>query len=256
MMIVKKKHPAGLLMVMLFSFMLSVQVFAYTYPPVWTDPDSGYGVFIDDQADLLTDTEEKSLAEVMSGVAKYCNAVFFTSPVAVTPERICEQYYLANFGSRVNGVMFYIDPEWLYIYSEGEAYDVIGGKWADIITDNVYTYCNPGNYLRCSIDTFTQIHNVLEGKSVPRPMKYICNAILGLLLGFFICYLVVSRMSKLKETGDAELIKASDHSCELSGVTGTLVSSNRIYSPRSSGGHGHGGGHGGGHHGGGGGHRH
>ncbi len=249
-----KKAFFTLLFVMIFTLGLSVVVFAGD--PVWTNPETGYGVYIDDDGNFLTDSEEKALVEIMTKVTDYCNAVFYTSPVPAEPGRACERYYLQNFGGYVNGVVFYIDPQWLYVYSEGEAYDILGDEWADTITDNVYTYCNPGNYLRCCVDAFSQIVDVLEGKSVPRPMKYACNIILGLLLGFFICYIIVSRMSKLKEASDKELINASDHACELAGISTALVSQNRIYSPRRSGhgGGGHGGG--GGHHGGGGGHRH
>jgi len=220
---------------------------------LYVNPSTHYGVYIDDRWGILTPSETKALAKSMESVTEYGNAVFLTEDRSYSPGGYCESYYLCFFGEEVNGVLFYIDPEWLYIYSEGDCNDAIGKKYADIITDNIYTYCKPGSYLRCSVDAFSQIHDVLEGKRVPQPMKYACNTILGLLIAFFITFLYVYKKSRLQVATDKLMLKGGDTFCNVSDVHSVMTNHTKVYSPRSSGGSGHGGG--GGHHGGGGGHR-
>ncbi len=228
--------------------------------PKYVNPDTHYGVYIDERWGIMTSAEKEALAETMKGITEYGNAVFLTEGNTYDPGSYCESYYLSYFGPEVNGVLFYIDPEWLYIYSEGDCNDALGKKYGDIITDNVYTYCNPGNYLRCCVDAFTQIHNVLEGKRVPQPMKYACNIILGLLIAFFITFVIVYKKSRLKPATDQIMLKGGDSFCNVSDVHSMMTDHTRVYSPRSSGSGGHHGGggghHSGGHRGGGGGHRH
>lgn len=227
----------------------------------YENPSTGYGVYVDDRWGILNKAELDALAGSMESVTEYGNAVFLTEGTTYNPDSYCESYYLSFFGKEVNGVLFYIDPEWLYIYSEGDCYDAIGKKYGDIITDNIYTYCKPGSYLRCSVDAFTQIHDVLEGKRVPQPMKYACNTILGLLIAFFITFLYVYKRSKLQMATDKLMLKGGDTFCNVSDVHSVMTNHTKVYSPRSSGSGGGGGGRGGrggggGHRGGGGGHRH
>ncbi len=242
------------MMLMVLSITLSTGISTVWGQSVYSNPDTGYLVEIDDRGGLLTEAEIKSLTEIMIKITEYGNAVFYTEDGDLNAGQACEDYYLDRFGAYNSGVMFYIDPDELYIYSEGDIYDVLGDRWARTITDNVYSYCYPGTFLQCCVDTYTQILNVLEGKRVPQPMKYICNIILGLFMGFFICYMMVERRSTLSATPDRELIKATRRSCELMDANSTMVSRTKTYSPRSSGGSGGGGRGGGGHSGGGGGH--
>ena len=227
---------------------------------LYENPDTGFGVFIEDFSDLLTDEEEKELAEAMRSTTVYGNAILYTHDATPDAGSFCEDYYVGIYGANVSGVVFYIDPEYIYLYSEGEMYDVLGTRWADTIMDNVYTYANGDTYLKCCKDVFSQVNDVMEGKRVPQPMKYIGNALLGLLIAFFACFIILERRSTLRE---APVVPGgTDSSFILSGTAAQLVSETKTYSPRSSGSSGsrhRSGGHrsgGGGHRGGGGGHRH
>lgn len=253
------------LMAGLVWLLFPVKGFAAETEAEYVNESTGYGVYIDDGADLLTDTEEKSVMEIMKPITEYGNIIYLTTErhnYAETGEYV-EKYYLSNFGPRVSGIVYCIDNDlgYDYVYSEGDAYDIVGRSFALTITDNVYMYSTNKQWCEGASAAFTLIYDVLEGKRIAQPMKYICNALLALLLGFLICFLIVNSKSKLKSASAAELVEGSMRAVKFEGVEIQHINQTRRYSPKSSssgggGSHGGGGGGGGGHHGGGGGHAH
>lgn len=225
--------------------------------------DSGnvlYDVIIEDDADLLTDEEEDMLSFTMEDIAVYGNVAFKTiDENDTTTERYIENYYSTLFGSR-SGIVFMIDMDNrnIWIYCDGDIYDVIRSDDADTITDNVYTYASDGNYFACAYEAFSQALTLLEGYKIARPMKYISNAILAAVLALMINYFVVKAMSLSTKPGGKELLDATRHKYEFTNINTEHVNTTRTYSPQSSGssgGGGRSGGGGGGRSGGGGGHR-
>ena len=74
------KHPvftAGVLVWMTFAFMLLFCFHALAGEgSVYTNPETGYEVVIDDRVDLLTEEEETALAETMKPLTAYGNVGF------------------------------------------------------------------------------------------------------------------------------------------------------------------------------------
>lgn len=233
----------------------------------YTNPSTGYGVYIDDTADLLNDSEEQELIKIMTPVTEYGHAIYLTTEAHTfqTTGAYVEDYYLSNFGAYKSGIVLCIDNdlEYDYVYSEGKIYDTVGKSFADTITDNIYRYSMKEQWFQGASVAFDQIYKVLEGKRIAQPMKYICNTFLGLLIALMINFLIVNNKSKLKGVSTTEMVEGSLKQVQFNGVSTQFINQSRVYSPRSSsssggGSHGGGGHHGGGggHHGGGGGHSH
>jgi len=223
----------------------------------YKNKETGYVAYIEDRADLLTKSEEKELLEVMKPITQYGNAVYLTledNPRSSTAS-YTEHYYLDELGAYESGIIFCADTyyDYDYMYAEGDIYDLIGKSYATTITDNVYMY----DYYEGATKAFTMAYDVIEGRRIAQPMKYICNTFLGLLISLLACFLVINQKSKLKNASQADIIAGSVRNIGLDNVGVNYLYQTKKYSPRSSSssGGGHGGG-GGGHHGGGGGHSH
>ena len=80
----------------LFALPAHADEFGFEY----TNPDTGYVVYIADEEDLLTDSEEAQLIEVMKPVTEYGNAGFVSCENnSVSTKQFAEQRYSSVFGS-------------------------------------------------------------------------------------------------------------------------------------------------------------
>lgn len=229
--------------------------------PITQNEDTGYEVYLDDWADLLSDTEEQQLLQTMEPISQYGNVAFVSileNPVYNTAN-YAEQYYYDHFSSNASGVLFLVDMQerYLWIYSHGEIYNTITTAYANTITDNVYTYASRGDYLTCASKAFEQIHSLLEDRPIAQPMKYISNALLAIVIALLLNYFLVMLLSRSRKASAQQLMGSIYTKVKINNPTTQFVHQTRTYSPRSSGGGGRGGhgghgGHGGGGHGGGG----
>ena len=225
--------------------------------------ETGYSVVIEDEADLLTDSEEALLQDDMWLITQYGSAAFITTDENYsTAQRLAENTYYERFGNN-SGILFLIDMDnrQLYIAADGAVYRAVTSSKADTITDNVYRMATRGDYYGCASSVFAQALQLLQGNTIAEPMKHICNAILSLIAAMLIFFLVVNRSAKAKAAAEEDLIEGAKSVHVMATQPNvTLVNETRRYSPvvRSSGGGGgggfSGGGGGGGFSGGGGGH--
>ena len=165
----------------------------YADSAVYTNPDTGYSVYFNDAADLLTETEEKNLIEKMKPVTAYGGVAFvsneeYTSSSSDLAESMFRQYFGTD-----SGTVFLIDmyKRNLYIVSDGEVYRSITKSYANTITDNVYTYASEGDYYTCTSHAFDQMNILLEGGKIARPMKIITNILLAIIISILLNYALV-----------------------------------------------------------------
>lgn len=221
-----------------------------------------YRLVIEDDADLLTDEEEKELIKDMRPLTEYGNIAFKSiSSNNTTTEVFARQYYHNTFGQGVsNGSLFLIDMDnrEIYIFSDGTNYNVITNSKAYIITDNIYKDATAGNYYSCAKEAYKEMNTLLEGGKILEPMRHISNGVLAVVISFFITFIMVLSSSRIKKANNSEVIKNCDVAFNASNIVGIKTGTHRVYSPvsESSGGSsgGGGGGGGGGSSGGGGGH--
>lgn len=228
------------------------------------DSSTGYEAYIFDGGDYLTDSEEADLIDEMKDLLAYSNVIYITDENNYNysmsySDGLARYYAHEYFGDYDSAIVYVCDNEYDLIYSQGKVGKTITVAKQNSITDNIYTYSAREQYYKAAHIAFDQCERLLQGRAIAEPMKYICNAFIGLFIGFIVCYLYVSKKSSLKYAGYDEMIAGAISFVEKSDAQARYVSTSRTYSPRSSSSGGHGGGHhGGGHHGGGhsGGHSH
>jgi uncharacterized protein len=256
-MTVRKNRIRNILGIAACAFLLGIgseHVYADTSK---TNGSTGYEAIVKDDADLMTDSEEKELLELLSDVTDYCNAAVVTideNPYYNT-QKYAENYSDSTFGGK-SAVVFVVNMEDRYIYldSAGSARSRITSSYADTITDNVYRYASKGDYYTCAYKAFEQVYTLMRGQRIAQPMKYISNALLAIALAMLINFILVKIKAGKHKASRQELLSGIFSSYQLHDATAVFSHQTRTYSPPSSdsGGGGSSGGGGGG--GGGGGH--
>jgi len=161
-------------------------------------------IVIRDDADLLTDGEEKQLYEHMLPITQYGGAAFYTTEGYVSStESYARKCYRENFGTK-SGTIFVIDMynRYLYIFSDGRIYNTVTKAKAETITDNVYLSARAGNYYRCAEKTFDQIAAILDGNQIPQPMKHISNALLSLAFSLVIVFAIANAKNRMQKESE------------------------------------------------------
>ena len=214
----------------------------------YSNEDTGYKVYIDDYADLLTDEEEEKLKDDMIKVTEYANVAFVTSnEITTDTDTFAKSYYITTFGdTNVKGTMFVIDMNnrWLLIRSNGGIDKIITNAKSDIITDNNYRAARAENYYECAKGVYDQIYTLLDGGKISEPMRHISNVLMAIALSVLLGYLIVSGSTKVKKQIE---LKNYASTFALANANATFIGDHKVYCPPSdSGGGGSSGGGGGG----------
>lgn len=168
-----------------FSFSLCAEAAADTR---YTNPDTNYQIVIIDDLDLLTDEEEKMLAEDMKPVTAYGNAAFWTTEEYAYNEidqARLKRKELFNFDS---ACIFAINMgiRKLTIQSYGTVKDSVTDSFARSITDNVKDYATLKEYYTCSKTAFSQILTVCEKRHISEPLKISGYVVISLMAGLIL----------------------------------------------------------------------
>ncbi len=223
-----------------------------------TNEVTGYEIYLDDWAQLLTPSEEQNLCKDMEPISTYGNVAFVS--IEYNPyysvEEYAKNYGYSHFGNE-SYTIFVIDMDYrkICVYSDGDIYNTITTAYARTITDNIYTYASDGDYYTCAYHAFEQINTLLEGRTIAQPMKYISNALLSIVLALLINYFIVMTVSRSRKASDSQLLDGIYRKVEIRNPRVDFLNQTRRYSPqpkstggaavggRSSGGSGGGGSH-------------
>lgn len=216
---------------------------------LYKNDNSGYEMMIDDAADLLTAEEEEQLIPYM---AKCSDAGFVLLVTTENnsfgdPDKYADDYFWSRIPNE-SGVLFLIDMDTrkLLFYGSGRYEKTLGKNTLNIICDNVYKYASNGDYYGCAKEAFSEVSDILDGKRIAAPMKYISNACLAILLALIFNYFIARTVSKAAKPSASDVIRSIYSRFEFSNPNVVFLNETRTYSPRSSGSGGGGGG-GGGH---------
>lgn len=242
-----KKSVKKYVLLCVISIMCLITVPCYAKEDV--NPSTGYTIGIYDDADILTSSEEELLMEQMEPISEYGHVALVTidyNPYNDT-ERYCNYFYDEYFG-RESGTVFIIDMQerYLYILNDGYIQRIITNSYSLTITDNVYTYATDGDYYLCASKAFSQINTLLEGGRISQPMKYICNALLALIIGFTITYVIVRIAHSRRVAKSEDILNAIYAQTHIHNPRSIFLTQTRRYDPPSSSRSGGGGGGGGG----------
>ena len=197
--------------------------------------DSGYGVVLEDQADLFSDAEEALLLNELARNSEYGNMAVVTLPEGNTygsaqnaAERLTWEWF-----SDVDGATFVIDMEtrYLYLYTYGSLMKIISVSDCDSITDNVYRQASRGDYYGCASDVMAQVYKLVTGHQIARPMMIMLTVLISLFLGAFIMYLIMKGTMKIPAASSYEL-SAAARTAFIGGEVQTVKgATTTIYSP-------------------------
>lgn len=215
---------------------------------------------VSDYAGLFTETQTQALIEDYSAITEYMDAEVLTVDTYLgETSSVAEQYAIQAYGNDP-AVIFMIDMynRQIYVYANGDALKTISRADSRAITDNIYKYASQGDYYGCAAGALEQILGKCQGQRLSRPVKHITNAMIAILLGILINYLVVVQSRKARrERRTAGSVSVNSRPAVLPAIglaAPLIISSMRIYHNNDSGGSGGFGGGGGGFSGGGGGH--
>ena len=196
---------------------------------------NNYQVVIEDDANLLTTTEQEQLKDKMMSLTKYGNIIFKSiNSNSTTTSAYAKEYYHSKF-KQESGTLFLIDMynRQIYIFSDGNNYSIITNGKAEIITDNIYQYATNKNYYDCAYNAFDQIETLLEGGKILEPMRIISNIVVSLVSAFFITFLFVLSQSKIKKASDKDVLSKCDIDFMIKDIYGKKTGTRREYSPVS-----------------------
>lgn len=156
------------------------------------NPNTGYGIVILDEADLLSDTEEQLLVEDMRPITAYGNVAFWSTNARASNEIEQARLKRKELFDYSSATIFVINManRKLTIQSYGKLYSGISDSRARSITDNVSSYATRRDYYTAASRCYFQINAVMEGVDIPEPMKLTGYAVLSAILGFTIILIV------------------------------------------------------------------
>ena len=206
-------------------------------------PATEGSIHIQDDANLFSVEELAFLRIDCKALTEYGNVGVYTT-------------YDSWFGTS-SGILFVIDMSNREIYIETDGYigDAVTPAKARSITDNVYRLASRREYKECVSEAFEQAKALVEGRRIAEPMKYASNAVIAVLLGLLINFIVLRMLNRKKEVSVKELTDANRGNATFNGRSVTVVSRHVTVIRHSGGGGSRGGFGGGGHHSHGGGHR-
>lgn len=196
---------------------------------------SSYKIYMNDDEDLLSPSEEEELLSYMLPVTEYGHAAFMTTQIGSSDyEGATKDFYHSLFSSD-SGVIFLIDMNHrqLVIISDGEIYKVLKKGYANTITDNVYRMARKGDYAGCAEEAFYEIYALLSGDKIAQPMRHITNALLAITLAALILYFITRQVSKQREAGTSEILSTIGAVVHFSNGASTFTRRSKVYNPPS-----------------------
>jgi uncharacterized protein len=222
-------------------------------------PANRGNIQISDTANLFSYDDLAELYVACEGLTEYGNVGIYTTNITLHTKTslIASSTYDSWFGTS-SGFLFVIDMLNREIYVETDGYigDAVTPAKARSIADNVYKLASKGDYAGCAKKAVNQAKDLLNGYRIAEPMKYASNAVIAVLLGLLINFIVLRMLNRKKEVSVKELTDANRGSATFNGRNVTVVTRHVTVIRHSGGGGSRGGfGGGGGHHSHGGGHR-
>ena len=240
------RHAVCALVIMLLAIL---QVAPACAAVTETNSDTDYKMIIDDQAGYFSDDEIDDLIDVMTPITDYSNVAVLTteSHSYSSTSRLAEAYSDDNFGSYTNRIVFVIDRDLneIYLDTGGKIRRTINSSRATSITDNTYVYATASygrDYYTCAYKTMEQVLTLLEGGRIAEPMRYICSALLAIIIALMLNYFIVMFYSRSRKESAKEILGGIYSDVKITNPSTAFVNQTKRYSPPSSSGGGSSGG--------------
>lgn len=229
----------SLLAALLLPWLIVVGIFCNGLS-VSADEEAAYRIVLEDDADLLDEKDKTELIQYMEQIQSYGHVAFKSiDQNPATTEEFAHQYYQQQFGTE-SGIVFVIDKQnrYIWIHSDGAVSEIITDDYADIITDNVYTYATNKSYYYCAKQVYKQVYDLLRGEKIKQPMKYLSNALLGLVLSVLLHFVLIIGSSRIRQIRSRNLLKNIDHNFQFTSEPTVNFTHNRpVYNGSDYGGY-------------------
>ncbi len=212
---------------------------AGTVQAVYENPQTGFAAYIIDGENLLSDQEETELLKDMIPVTAYGNAAFVSDYASVPASEWARSRFDILFGN-ASGTLFLVEmnSRELYLYSNGEIYNIVNSRAAASIVDNVYTYASEGDFRECAAGVYRQISTMMEGGRISQPMKHITNALIAICAAILLNYLLVRITTMQDKPKKSEVMGAMAATFAVVGTKKILLKQSKHYRPQTSSGSG------------------
>lgn len=178
----------------------------------YENSETGYQVRIHDAAGVLNDSQREILVRKMSVVTGYGSAALVTTEgEGAALQEHAADFYENSFSDK-SGIIVCVDVQTkeVWLWSRGGIHRLVQGRYAQRVAEDASARAAEDNAYECAYEAFDKIEKLLEGAGENRPVKYISNALLALMLAFFLNYLLVDRMSRRQEANEAEVLDMVD----------------------------------------------
>lgn len=206
------------------------------YAQAYINPETGYKALVEDDAELLSESERLALQDLLEEITVYGNVTFKTiDDNSMSTEGYARSYYKNQFGTAA-GTLFLIDMDnrKIWIHSDGAVYKIITTAYANTVTDNVYQYASDKEYFICAKKAFEQILSLLRGQRIAQPMKYISNGLLAVILALLLNYGIVSLFAGAKKPGTKKMMENVPVQFSYTKPLAVFTHQTRTYNPVSS----------------------
>ena len=203
----------------------------------YTNPVTGHQARIIDELGTLSAEDKAELLRAMEPITRYGDAAYKTtvSGGAFDADKYMDIQYGATMAGKT-GVLVLLD-------AGNHSFKVrCGGKWEDMITKRqadtiaanaLRTFEQGGGAVTVPGSVFEQVFNRLEQVRKARPVKYICNAMLALILAMLINFVLVDKMSRMQKTSDQEILESIAGYCRHGEVMIEYLTRTETYSPQT-----------------------
>ncbi|MBO6214688.1 MAG: TPM domain-containing protein [Lachnospiraceae bacterium] len=227
-----KRRTLGRIAAVLF-IMLHIMVYSSFFvlgadAALYVNSETGYGVYIYDEEDLLTDEEEEELLQNMIPLTEYGGAAFLSTYSSDAESTVRNSS--SNIFNNASSTLLLIDMgvREIKLANTGAVHKAVTDNYMNIITDNSYTYASDGDYLACAQAIFEQEYSVLEGQRIAQPMRYLTNILTAIVVGLLLNFIYVWVRKGKVTISDSELIAAA-----AGAAIGTAVSKQRVSSRKT-----------------------
>ena len=159
--------------------------------PEYVNPETGYEVYLyDDQGLYFSPDEKQKIIEAMIPLTDYGNVCLFTTSLGSGEvDAYSEGMYKNRYGNS-DGMSFTIDmgARMLWVKGFGKTQNTLTSSKCNEVTDLVYKSASAGNYTKTAVDLYGLIYDVLNGKRIAQPLKYIGNIFYALTVSFLISF--------------------------------------------------------------------
>jgi|GEM_PF-1156098 Beta-propeller domains of methanol dehydrogenase type len=157
--------------------------------------NAAFPITIEDNAELFSESEQAALRKYMEPLAELCPTALVTISNAegMSHEDSAEAAYDRIFPGR-KGILFFIDMDHRSLrLQKGYENHLLTTSKCNTIMDNVYRLASREEYFACAKEVFSEVTEVMGGRSIHEPMKHLSNALIALCLGLLTAFLAAMR---------------------------------------------------------------